>query len=281
MSVVLTNLATLVAGLYVRSIGWHYAYPRSWFVPGLVMAALHISANWINAVLVNATAGYEATSTVQLTLLWCSMPRLTWSTVLLAVLRPFRKTTVYTVASCLFAEIILQALSAVPMIQTINYGREHSFYSQGMARLGAAPSAQYMYAGAAIWLVVIIVTSVLLLQAARGVIAQPESQTRQPSAPTVARELMAPFNDQLGGFEQRLAHYWLDGSQDLEEERPLVHGRGQIYVNHGTFPTKGCDTCRTRTRTVRVTLITLTSMLLLWVAQWMFWAGFIDISSDE
>lgn len=281
-SIVLTNLASLIAGLYTQSFRRHYAHPQSWLIPGLAIAALQLSANWINAALVQATAGYEAISVVQLTLLWCSMPRLTWSTILLVVFRPFRRTTWYTIASFLFAEATLQALSAFSMIQTINYGRQHDFYSQGMARLEGTSAAQYMYAGAAMWLVVIVVTSVLLLQAAHRCTAQPGSQSSGPSAPTTGRDLMASFDRQWTGFEEKLARYWLDRDCD-PEERPLTHGDGHPHIVYGTIFTNDRYNriLQTERAIVRLTLIAVTSMFLLWIAQWMFWTGLIDLSSKE
>ena len=282
-SVFLINSATLIAGLYIQSFRCHYPHPRSWLVSGLAIAALQFSANWISAALVQATAGYETISIVQLTLLWSSMPRLTWSTVLLVIFRPFRRTALHTIASCLFAEAILQAPSASIMMQTINYGREHSFYSQGMARLEAAPAAQYMYLGAAMWLVIIVVTSVSLLQTAhRFIIARPESQPSGLSTPTTAKNIMTSSKDQWIGIEDRLARYWLHGSCDLEES-PLAHSDSHPHVVYGTLPIKDRDNRATETERgiVRLTLIAITSLILLWITQWMFWAGFVNLSSEE
>jgi hypothetical protein len=151
-----------------------------------------------------------------------------------------------------------------------------------MATLEGAPAAQYMYTGAAMWLVVIVVTSVLLLQAAHRFVAQPGSQANRPSAPTVARDLMTSFHNQWIGFEERLARYWLDKDCDLEG-RPLAHGDGHSHVVYGTILTNDRynRTIQTERAIVRLTLIAITSMFLLWIAQWMFWVGLIDLSSKE
>ncbi|KAH6629311.1 hypothetical protein C7974DRAFT_184540 [Boeremia exigua] len=280
-SVFLINVATLVAGLYTRSLTHQYTFPKSWVVPGLTIAALHTSANLINAVLVQATIGYESIPITQLTFLWSSMPRLTWPIILSAISRPFKATTLNTIASCMFAEAILQALSAFPMMQTINYGLAHNFYSRGMARLEASPAAQYMYAGAMMWLVVVIVASVLLLQAARRLLARPEIQTSLPPTPTLARDLMTSFNHQWFGFEENLARYWFDATCD-PEQKPLTRD-DQQPVGYGTLPIKhrATHTTDTEIATVRLTLVGLASMLPLWIAQWLFWVGFINLSSEE
>lgn len=281
-SVGLINIATLIASLQTRTFIYHYAYPQSWLLTGLAIAGLHFSANWINAVLIQATAGYEAISIVQLTVLLCSMPRLTWLIILQIVLRLFNSTRWYTIASLLFAEAILQALSVFPMIQTINYGRQHDFYSRGMARLEGAPAAQYMYAGAATWLVVLIVTSVLLLLAVHKLAVPPRSQASKPSALTIARDLMTFFNKQWIDFEEKLARNHQDRDWD-PEERPLPHGNGHPHMDYGTIPIEDHKnrTTYTERAMARITLIALISMVFLWITQWVFWAGFIDLSSEE
>lgn len=280
--VLLINLATLIASLYSQNARHYHAYPQTWLLHGLAIAALQFAANWINAALVQATAGYESVSTLQLSLLWCTMPRLTWLMMLFVILRPFRRISLRTVWSFVFAEVILQALSAWPMMQTINYGRQHNFYSNGMVRLEVVPAAQYMYFGAAMWLVVMLVTSALLLQAAHQTIFQPEPRASELPAPITANNFMSAIHEQWIKFEETLAHCWLRGSCEAEE-RPLPHGSCQAYAGYGTIPTdyREHNISLLERRVVRLALIAGLGMLLLWIAQWIFWIGFILLSSNE
>lgn len=268
--------------MYARSFGFRYAYPQSWLISGLVIAGLLFAANWTNAALVQATASYESIPILPLALLWCSMPQLTWSTIVLAMLRPFGRATFQAIVSCIFAEAILQALSAIPMIQVIKYGREHDFYSLGMKKLDASPAARYMYAGAAVWLIVIIVTSILSLQTAHRLIARPESHTSTLSTPTATKDSKNLFHDKWISFEERMARYWLRSNCDLEES-PLLHGDSQPQAVYGTLPKDVHDdhTTESERGVVRLTFIAATSMILLWITQWMFWTGFISLSSEE
>ncbi|KAH8621223.1 hypothetical protein IG631_24130 [Alternaria alternata] len=136
-SLVMINVATLLTGcLGLRTAAKpiarmfpHYLRPQSWFLTGLWIVGLHLCANLLNAALVQSTFGYGDVSIIQIVLLWCSMPRLTWLTVLLIMFQPFRATSFFMAASCLFAETILQVLSAYHMVTTVAYGREHSFYN--------------------------------------------------------------------------------------------------------------------------------------------------------
>ena len=133
------------------------------------------------------------------------------------------------------------------------------------------------------WLVIIVVTSVSLLQTAhRFIIARPESQPSGLSTPTTAKNIMTSSKDQWIGIEDRLARYWLHGSCDLEES-PLAHSDSHPHVVYGTLPIKDRDNRATETERgiVRLTLIAITSLILLWITQWMFWAGFVNLSSEE
>jgi len=295
-SLVLINAATLLTGFLALRSGislrirayLNSSNSRSWFLTGLAIAALHLFANWVNAILIQSTPGYEDIPITQLVLLWCSMPRLTWLTVLVVGVQPFEATSVPTVVACLFAETILQALSASHIIATVNYGREHDFYNHGMARLGAAPWAQLMYAGALMWLVVIILALGLLIHAMRrmkvsdrGAEINPSwSQTSKQTTPNAAEGCMTPFNDRWTWLEEELAGHWLNKSWNMEET-PLVSGEGQDRTVYGTLPVKGPRNRSIKKGTVRLCLITFISMALLWVAQGLFWAGFIGLSVEE
>ena len=252
---------------------------------GLMAVALYLCANWVNAVSIQSTPGYGEFPIIQLVLLWCSMPRSTWLTVLLVGPQLGHN----TVASYIFAETVHQFLSAYPIITAVNYGREHSFYSQGMARLETFPSAQYMYAGALMWAIVVIVALVSLIQAARGdnestrdteVDAMTKRQAINNAELNIAQELMISFNKHWGRMEDALVHRWAGKTGKLEEALSTTSER-HTYTVYGTLPVSGTNTQIIKKSTVRLYLIAITSLALLWIAQWLFWAGFIGISMEE
>ncbi|KAK7192358.1 hypothetical protein PSPO01_01930 [Paraphaeosphaeria sporulosa] len=278
-SVILVNLVTLLAGLCTRP-GQSRAYPlasakqQAWILSGLATAAIYLLANL--SISVHATVGYETLSVGQLMLLLCSMPRLTWSMIFLRISNPSQETTLHMVASFLVAETILQTLSAFPMIQTINYGIEHKFYDNWMARLQTEPAAQYMYAGAVMWLIIIVASLALLLQVASDAIAQPEVRKRGHASAPIVTKAMDQVNKQWTWFEEMVARKWVDRSWDPEREA-LVHSGTQDY---GTLLTNDPHIRRTRRTTARLTIIIAMSGFLLWVAQWFFWSGFITLSAE-
>jgi uncharacterized membrane protein len=282
-SVVLVNLATLLAGLYVRTPRSGPRAPGqanspSWFLSGLAIAAAYLLANWANAALVQTTAGYETVSIWELMLLWCSMPRLTWSMSFLIILCPFQKAKLHTLASCMVAETILQVVTAFPILQAVSYGWEHDFYSGGMARLETAPAAQYMYAGALMWLIVVVVmVSIILVQVVREATTQPKVQKSSRAPPPIVRETMAQLNRDWTWFEDWVARHLVDRSRDPERDL-LMHDSAQ---NYGTLPTKGSRNRSTQRTTVIPIIIAITGSVLLWITQCLFWVGFIGLSAEE
>ncbi|KAJ4378563.1 hypothetical protein N0V86_006270 [Didymella sp. IMI 355093] len=215
-----------------------------------------------------AIADDPAVPVFDLTLLWSTMPRLTWLPALAAILNSSLTKPLHTVASCLLAETILQSLSALPMLQTMRYGLEHDFYSGFMARLDASRAAQSMYGGAALWLCTIITSVVVLLQLAREAASETEPQIERRTAARPFDRL----NESWTRVEDLLAHH-IDRERDAERE-PLLRSPAQTY---GTVGPSGV---RIRRRMARLTIVTLAAMFFLWIAQWLFWAGFIQLSAE-
>jgi hypothetical protein len=295
-SLVLINMATLLTGFFggntatnpIAHVFKHYFLSRSWLQMGCAIAALHLFANCLNAILIQSTLGYEEVPMIQMILLWCSMPRFTLFTVSMVAFQPLQATNFSTVASCLFAETILQILSAYHMVTTVNYGREHSFYSYGMARLAKVPSAQYMYAGALMWLVTVVVTLVLLLQAIHRAqtsttgagIDEPKTRTGKRTIPSLVQDLVAPFNEFWTRLEDILLRCWMDKSRDPEQTSP-TSSEGRSHTVYGTLHVKVRNDRIIKRQIARLLLIAIASMGLFWIAQWLFWTGFIGLGVEE
>ncbi|KAI1345656.1 hypothetical protein F5Y01DRAFT_51426 [Xylaria sp. FL0043] len=241
------NVATLIAAFLsqgrstspiVRGLQW-YPHPVSWFSKGTLIVALQLLANWFNTLLVQITPGYEDTPDVQLMLLWFSIPKLTWLTILLIGVRSSEAPDSSAVSSTLFAELIFQLLSSYYMSMTVQYGLKHNFYSGGLENAERGASAQHMYVGALIWLIVIICLALVGL-----VLATTSSIEKSRRS----------------------------------EETLLIKSQGAAY---GTFPIAGQNNRIFRKTPVEMYQILVIGMLLLWIAQWLFWDGFVGVSSEE
>jgi hypothetical protein len=295
-SFALVNIATFFAAFLsqrtslhriARDFLWH-SHPWCWFFKGALIAALQLLANWFNTFLVQKTPGYEDVPVIQLMLLWCSMPRLAWLTILLIGVQPFEAMNISAAASSLFAEIILQFVSSYYMVMTVNYGREHGFYFGGLERAERRIPAKIMYAGALIWLFIISLALVQSMRAIRkmkrltgsGSLDLPKWQRGKQTISNIAEELMAQLNERCTRLREQLAHSWIDKSRGSEETR-LTSSEGGDYVVYGTFSIKVQNNWVSQKASVELYAATVVSMLLLWIAQWLFWGGFIGLSSES
>ncbi|KAJ3579340.1 hypothetical protein NPX13_g1224 [Xylaria arbuscula] len=249
-SLALINLVTLVAAFLIqgrntpqiaRGFLWH-PHPGSWFSKGTLIVALQLLANWFNTFFIQKTPRYEDIPVVQLLLFWCSMPRLTWLTILLISVRSSKELDSSVALSSLFAEFVLQLLSSYYMGMTVQYGLEHNFYSGGLRNADREMPAQLLYAGALTWLSIWLF--IIFLALAGLIIA---------------------------------VTYWINSSR-RSEKILLMRSRRAAY---GTFPVASQDYQVSDKTPVAWYQILVIVMLFLWIAQWLFWSGFIRVASEE
>ena len=144
-------------------------WSRMWPLTGAISNGLQLGSNLINAYYVKSVPGFEKVPIRELTLLWCTRPRLAWLIVALLPIQANEAMYFSVVASTLSAEIILQMLGSVYMGTAANYGRRQHFYIAGhLAKAPDGTNAQIMYAGALLWLVVI---GYAILRAASSVLS--------------------------------------------------------------------------------------------------------------
>ncbi|KAI1181534.1 hypothetical protein F5B17DRAFT_274204 [Nemania serpens] len=262
------------------------AHPLSWFLNGILIAALHLFANTLNVFLVQNSSGYEDVPAVQLILLWCTMPRPTWLTILLVGLQPFGSMNLSAAASAVFAETILQILSSYYMVMTVNYGRQHNFYLGVLENAERGGSATLMYAGALMWLIVSSLVLVGLIRASHKInrlikstnFDVPEWQ-RGKQTTNMVEELMVQLNERCIRLRERLIHHLAN-----ESGRPqvtLLTSSGGGHAVYGTFSVAGQTNWVSQKAPVALYATTVLSLLLLWIAQWLFWGGFIGLSLEE
>jgi hypothetical protein len=256
-SFILVNMATFPAAYLIHRTGIHRiargllweSHPPGWIFPGILIAFLQLFANWFNAFLVQNTLGYEDVPVVQLMLLWCSMPRLPWLPILKSV-RPFEAMSFSAAASSLFAEMILQLLSSYYMISTISYGQEHNFYLGGTENAESGGPGRFMYAGAFMWLIIISLVFIWLMLAMYGI-------------------------DRLTGSGNTDLPKW----QRSNQTTPLTSSGGN-YTGYDTLPVKPHNNQVSQKSFVGLYAVASISMLF-WIAQWLFWGGFIGLSTEE
>ncbi|KAK2759106.1 hypothetical protein FQN54_003205 [Arachnomyces sp. PD_36] len=295
-SIALVNIAAVLTAFLsqktsmqpiARRFLWHL-HSWNWFFKGTLIATLQLLATWLTVFLVQKTPGYEDVPFIELMLLWSSMPRLTWLPVLLIGVQPFDSIGFSAVASSLFAEIILTCFSSYYIVMTINYGWEHNFYLGGLENAQRRGPAKMMYAGALMWLIVIILAFVQVMRTTRKNNRLTRSgssdllawQRSKQATSNMAEELMAQFNERCTRLSKQLTHYWMYGRPG-SDETPLRSNEGRGCMVYGTFSMEGQIKWASQIASVELYAATIIGMLLLWISQWLFWAGFIGLSSEE
>ncbi|OOF98685.1 hypothetical protein ASPCADRAFT_204459, partial [Aspergillus carbonarius ITEM 5010] len=249
---------------------WH-SLPLSWVYKGTLIATLQLTANCFNVLLVQSTSGYEDVPAFQLILLWSSMPRLTWLMILLVGLQPFRAVEFSAAASLLFAEVVSQFLSSYYMLMTVDYGRQHNFYLGGIGEAVRGPPAETMYAGALMWLIIIGMALVQLMHAMRNRIRSTGS-------------VLAQQRKALRKHRRGLRNGYAQGRMDRpigSEESLFTSSMGGNHMVYGTFAARDQHEWLSQMVFPGFYPTTIMTMLLLWIAQWFFWSGFIGLSLEE
>ncbi|KFA70876.1 hypothetical protein S40288_09950 [Stachybotrys chartarum IBT 40288] len=241
-SLVLINAASLLAVFLGREKGSSKQTtsdpPKARIIPGITAAALHFVANCMNGFLIRQTLGYEDVPTLQLVLLWCSIPRPNWFMLLLMSSDSSDRRFPANAGAVVFAEVTLQVLSLYPMFLTVEYGFEHNFYFGGLQYAERRGWASILYAGALLWFIVVVVTLHRVKGAAR--------RTNQPTSNTL-----------------------------------LAGDKRKSYTTYGTLSVEASPKEVPQKESPELYTITITSMMLLWTAQWLFWVGFIGLTSEE
>lgn len=281
MSLLLINLAALFTAVFgPKPASNPTTNPLNsilWFPRGIAVAAFYLLANALNAMLIQSTPTYEETPMTELALLWCTMPRLTWLTIILVLASPYKRSTFSAVATAIVSETLLQALSSPAIISTVSYGIEHGFYNPNTPLLLELPAATYMYAGALMWVVVIVLSVISFLIVLLDATPAHRSHTRNTH---LAAQLKKQFVKRWMWIEEKIAAYWIDRDWDFEHT-PLMQNEGYVHAVYGTLPTQSSRGRRTKRSIVRVTLLAIVSTFSLWIAQWLFWIGFVGISAEE
>ncbi|GAD92445.1 hypothetical protein PMAA_074980 [Paecilomyces variotii No. 5] len=251
-SFALINIATFVAALSSQRTGicrithefliWR---PQrwGWFIRGAVIAALQLLANWFNVFLVQNIPGYENVPRSQLMILWCSMPRLAWLMILLVGPQRSETMNLSAAASSFFAEMIIQFVASYYMLMTVNYGRVHDFY---LGHMEGAERGGF---------------ATIIHRTHRSVGSGYLNISRRQTTSKMEEEIMAPDNK--------------------SEETPLMNHDRRDDAIYGTFFVRNSVHWLSQKPSTELYEAAVISMFLLWIAQWLFWVGFIGLSSEE
>ncbi|KAF9771093.1 hypothetical protein IL306_011281 [Fusarium sp. DS 682] len=278
MGIGFINLVTLFAVLHAnnqrqidttgpRSL--HYN-PSRWILGGLLLATIHFLANLVNTNIIQRTPGYEDIPVVQLLLLWCSLPRLSWLPISSHGTRKSRAQDMTSSMSAMFSEVMLQALSFYHMCVTVNYGRQHDFYFGGLAGAKKASFAGLMYSGALLWLFIVALMAVPFIRTLR---TPTQVETPEEKADSVPKQDGRKF--------QNVKDEDSDVLESLLPKSPKQPSTSHGDGNYGTLPAEVESLDPSMRPHSQLHMVMATGVPLLWLAQWLFWIGFIGLSSED
>ncbi|PVI01269.1 hypothetical protein DM02DRAFT_671393 [Periconia macrospinosa] len=280
-SIFIVHAVTYLAAVYIRRVQIrHVEHRLPWLSKGLSIAALQLGANYINTILVQQTPGNGDIPVVDLVLLWCSMPRLSWLLALLVGLLPQGTVNFSAAKSYLMAEVILQAASLYIMLPTIVYGLRHNFYFGGLKFANLPDSAKSMYFGALAWLAVFALAVFWVVQTIRRKYGVDEDQDYLPGAKDLKRtssNLADNLDKLFAWLGNNLERHWMGKIDISGEQSPLIGENGGGKTTYGTL--NGGTEFRRDSAKHYATAVVI--MFLLWLSQCVFWMGFINLSSDE
>ncbi|KAF5711988.1 hypothetical protein FMUND_8670 [Fusarium mundagurra] len=266
MSIGFVNLVTFFAILHANNTRQRnvtsprplFYHPARWILGGVLLGCIYLLANLANATIVQTTPGYEDIPAVQLMLLWCSLPRLSWFPISSHGTKNLEFQDMTSSMSAMFAEAILQAFSFYHMCLTVNYGRIHDFYFGALSRAARSPFAVLMFGGAFAWLFVVAMMAVPVIRTIRTHAKVSEKEDGVSDA----------------GAEEST------GPKEEECLLPKSH-TGSEGHSYGTLPAEVESLAPSMRRHSRLHMALAMGVPVLWLTQWLFWIGFIGLSSHD
>ena len=245
---------------------------RGWPVSGVFSAALNVFANLANAYVIRKTPGYESVPFGALALLWCTRPRLAWLAVFLATIQAEEGMYLNCAASAITSEAILQILGAVYFGISANYGRKKRFYYVG--HLDPYPrgvDAHVMYAGALLWLLMSMVT---LFACIVCIVGLGEVITNTRKMMEGLQKAAAASGNAVAGPLQR----WVNGPSGK-----WVPKRLRDILNKQKKASTRTEPRRLTADEIRQieTVFNAGIIFLSFLAQWLFWAGFVKAAQER
>ncbi|ORY18257.1 hypothetical protein BCR34DRAFT_362196 [Clohesyomyces aquaticus] len=283
----LTNAAAFLAAFILKE--WKGRISRNalddrwhWVCTGMSIAAIQLLSSLLNAFLVQSTAGYQSLSIVQLMLLFCTIPRLSSiSSLLLGGNEPTLSAKVPSkIASTLFAETLLQLLAACYMVMTVKYGQEHDFYHKGLNNAERGGLAGVMYEGAQLWFLVNVVVLISFVLAIRRVLGRTMFRLENEPQPSFAEKVLIQLNDDHEWLRQPVAPSLAEENPGSRENSPLQNEQWN-QTNYGTIAANDQEISHSPGRFAPLRAASIFTMMFLWIAQWLFWSGFVGLSGEE
>jgi hypothetical protein len=199
-----------------------------------------------------------------------------WIPVLLVGIQPMEKVDLTTAASAMWAEALLQAFSSSHLLVTITYGVQHNFYFEQLAEVDNRMSAQSMFWGALMWLVVVGFT---LLRCTRVESFSLRRWHRIDwSSKSLNRGHMISLAERCAWIDEHFAYHCMGRFKDIYHPRSQTCDSGH-HNGYGSINNFSGVAHFDPATTSSLYVLVVTSMMLLWISQLLFWIGLVGVIS--
>ncbi|KAJ9607203.1 hypothetical protein H2200_008275 [Cladophialophora chaetospira] len=218
-----------------------------WILTGVLSFILSVAANFVNALLLHHTPGYGHVPVGSLVLLWSTRPRMAWIVILLVNFQSEGSEYLGSAASAALSETLQQLVGLTYVGQTANYARVNGLFSTSrLAHIPRAYDATLMYRGSVLVLVSVGFAVISMLVIMRKMRNQIFSKLRFGKKDVSDQQTEILLSD----YSSRQPVAKTLQKMHLEQDHVGLVYRMAIY------------------------------MVPLFIGQWLFWAGFINLSGD-
>lgn len=243
------------------------------FIIRFSIAAVNTLATFLSIIITQSTPGFQEIPLYQLVLLWCSIPRLSWlASIFTLVKRPEIDTE--AISTTIVIEWIYQVFASLTMLQAVQYGSAHGFYIGNMKKLDGYTPAKTMYVGALLWVIsgglalLCLVHTMFDLDLIASVSETLRLQRFQTFKSRTGKRVTLAFGNQCP-----------QGGHFSERARLFSGDFARCDNSYGTIPASALRDESLEEVPIRVYTISIGSFIILWVAQWLFWGGFLNLTS--
>jgi hypothetical protein len=306
VGLILLNVASLHAAFFtwrldiqriLRNVLWRSS-SWSFIVYGSSSAVVQLLGYWLVAYTIRSTSYFSHVPVYQLILFFCALPRPAWLKAAFFSLQNSDVMTISMAASALWSELILQIPTTYYMFTTVSYAWDHSFWRNSMEIAKQVPYAREFHAGAALWLlisflgfalIVLMIAIAPIVPIVRAVWRRliTHKQVQLPNGdlnktPSAMNAFRMGFNERIASlnkwyFEQEdtFIHRW-----SCQSRRSDLASLDRAQPSHETTYYVESDTPQYQRLIVRAGIICCVSLLAMWIAQWLFWVGFLGLSRE-
>jgi hypothetical protein len=174
------------------------------------------------------------------------------------------------------AEVIIQVITLFSMLLTAKYGLEHNLYLRSLEYSERGIYARSMYIGALMWLVVFVVEASLVL----ALIYEFNFRDEEKPISDIIEKLEGLLSMHLTPAQKTSGCTRTGGTNSIEG-RPLLSNNGGNRTMDVTIKSENKSHRDSRMMAMSFSLILAISLPVLYASQWIFWVGFIGLSSER